>query len=135
MLHAAQPGGAAGFIDWPLGMEGRYGDGSVLLAKQPWATQPATEEAGQFVARLFQAFRVHAAPVGCSRQLIHQSIEVVDQVAQTIDAASGQVRGVACGRRKSVAHRWCSLKFGKQIILGFCHLTTEAGENTIWASF
>lgn len=46
--HAAQPGGAAGFVDRPMGVEGwdGDGDGTVLFTEQPWAVQPAAEEAG-----------------------------------------------------------------------------------------
>ncbi len=103
-LHAAQPGGAAGFVDRPLGVEGRDGDGAVFFTEQPWAAQPAAEETGQFVARLFQVFRVHAEQVGCVRQFVHQSVEVVDQAAQAVNAASGLVGGIACAEGEGAAH-------------------------------
>lgn len=103
-LHAAQPGGAAGFVDRPLGVEGRDGDGAVFFTEQPWAAQPAAEETGQFVGRLFQVFRVHAAQVGCVRQFVHQSVEVVDQAAQAVNAASGLVGGIACAEGEGAAH-------------------------------
>lgn len=117
-LHAAQPGGAARFVDRPLGVEGRDGDGTVFFTEQPWAAQPAAEKAGQFIARLFQVFRVHAAQVGSVRQFVHQPVEVVDQAAEAVDTASGLVGGIACAEGEGAAHGRGSLKFGNRILLG-----------------
>ena len=103
-LHAAQPGCAARFVDRPLGVEGRDGDGTVFFTEQPWAAQLAAEKAGQFIARLFQVFRVHAAQVGSVRQFVHQPVEVVDQAAEAVDTASGLVGGIACAEGEGAAH-------------------------------
>jgi len=93
--HAQQPRLAEGLIDGPAGMERRDGDGAVLLAEQARAAQPTAEEAGQLVPRGRQVLGVQPAQRRRLGQAVHLLVEVVDQTAQTVDAAGGLVRGIA----------------------------------------
>lgn len=59
-----------------------------------------------------------AAQVGRVRELVHQPVEVVDQAAQAVDAASGLVGGIACAEGEGAAHGRGSLKFWNRILPG-----------------
>lgn len=108
--HALHPGGAVGFVDWPLGMERRDGNRSVAFAEQTRATQPAAEKTGQFVARQLQVFGVHGANHCGLWPLIHQRVKVIGQALQAVDTAGGLVGRVADAVSRGLAHQQCSEK-------------------------